>query len=196
MKSTLRSMTHCLALAGLLVAGGLGHAASLTPLVDDFSDATANSLGIPRLFIDDRSSGGGTTLIQKTEAGVLRVSGEIAPPRGQPGWSSCVLALDANGRARDASQFEGIRLRIRIERGTLSVSANSTAVTNYDYHAAQIVVTNDGAFHDVKIPFKSMKRMWSPQTPLDTATIASLSIVAFGMQKGAVAFELDEVGFY
>ena len=128
--------------------------------------------------------------------GVLSVSGEIAPPRGQPGWASSVLILDPEGVPQDASRYEGIRLRIRINRGMLSVSANSTDVTNFDYHAAPIAVKADGEFHDVKVPFKSMKRAWSEQTKLNTKTIQSLSIVAFDVQNGAYDFELDEVGFY
>jgi hypothetical protein len=69
-------------------------------------------------------------------------------------------------------------------------------VTNYDYHAAPIAVAADGKFHEVKIPFESMKRAWSEQTPLNTATLNSLSIVAFSLQPASFDFELDEVSFY
>jgi hypothetical protein len=67
---------------------------------------------------------------------VLNAKAKIVPPRGQPGWASEVLLLDPQGLPVDASQYEGIRLRVRIHKGALSVSANSTEVTNYDYHAA------------------------------------------------------------
>ena len=78
----------------------------------------------------------------------------------------------------------------------IPLGTNSTDVTNFDYHAAQVNAKADGEFHEVKIPFKSMKRAWSEQTALNTKTIASLSIVAFDIQKAAYDFELDEVSFY
>jgi len=182
--------------AAMFVAAGPTFGDALDPLVDDFSDAQNNSLGIQRQFIDDKSAGGSTTTETSVADGVLSVRGEISPARGQPGWSSSVLLLDPQGLPRDLSDFEGVRLRMKITAGMVSVSANSAEVTNFDYHAAMVVVKSDGEFHEVKIPFGSMKRAWSEQTPLNTSAIASLSIVAFGVQKGAYDFELDEVGFY
>jgi hypothetical protein len=141
-------------------------------------------------------TGGGTTMTPEVADGILSVSGQITPPRGQPGWASSVLLLHPQGQPMDASAYEGIRLRIRISEGMLSVSANSTQVTNFDYHAALVVAKADGEFHEVKIPFSSMKRAWSEQTRLDTSTIASVSIVAFDVQRGGYDFDVDEVGFY
>jgi hypothetical protein len=48
----------------------------------------------------------------------------------------------------------------------------------------------------VKIPFTSMKRAWSEQTQLNTKTITSFSISAYGLQKSAFDFEVDEVSLY
>ncbi len=182
--------------AAMFIAAGPTFGDALDSLVDDFSDAQNNSLGIQRQFIDDKSTGGSTTTETRVADGILAVRGEISPPRGQPGWSSSVLLLDPQGLPRDLSDFEGIRLRMKITAGMVSVSANSPEVTNFDYHAAMVTVQPDGEFHEVKIPFESMKRAWSEQTPLNTGSIASLSIVAFGVQKSAYDFELDEVGFY
>ena len=196
MKIIATSMQTGLVMIGLLAATGSSFAETLNPLVDDFNSTEMNSLGNPRMFLNDSTSGGGTSTEQNISDGVLSVSGEIVPPRGQPGWASSVLLLDPRGQARDASAYEGIRLLIKIDKGMLSVSANSTEITNYDYHAAPVLVTADGGFHEVKIPFSSMKRAWSEQVPLNTKTIASLSIVAFGMQQGAVDFAVDEVAFY
>ena len=69
-------------------------------------------------------------------------------------------------------------------------------MTNFDFHAAPVVRQSGGDFHEVKIPFASMKRAWSEQTPLDPSTLASISLVAFDMQSGSFDFEIDEVGFY
>ncbi len=164
--------------------------------VDDFSDTKKNSFGVERQFIDDTSAGGATTTSQQISNGILTASGEITPPRGQPGWASVVLILDPNGQPKDMSASEGIRLLVRVNQGNLSVSANSSEITNFDYHAATVTPPNDGAFHEVKIPFTDMKRTWSAQTALDPKTLVSISLVAFDMQAGAFDFDFDEVSFY
>jgi hypothetical protein len=196
----LKTMTYllqkCFPLFALLASSSYSFGDTATRLVDDFSDPQNDSLGIPRQFVNDTAVGGSTSTVQSVSDGILSVKGEIAPPRGQPGWASSVLLLDPQGLPWDASAYEGVRLLVRINAGNLSVSANSTEVTNFDYHAAQVVVARDGEFHEVRIPFASMKRAWSEQTPLDASTINSLSIVAFGLQNGAYDFELDEVSFY
>ena len=168
----------------------------LGPVVDDFSNPDRSSLGTDRHFVDDSSAGGQTRAEHRVENGVLSASGEISPPRGQPGWASTVLLLDPQGQARDASAYEGIRLLVRVNDGNLSISANSSEITNFDYHAAPITRQADGQFHEVRIPFGEMKRAWSEQTPLDRRTLTSLSLVAFGLQKETFDFEVDEVSFY
>ena len=175
---------------------GLVEAGTLEPLVDDFSDPARNSLEINRMFLDDTSNGGKTRVEHRVQDGILSIRGEIEPPRGQPGWASTVLLLDPKGQPRDASAYQGIRLRIRIRQGSVSMSANSSKVANFDYHASTVTVPGDGEFHEVKIPFASMQRMWSEKTPLDTRTIASISLVAFGVRKGPFDFEVDELSFY
>ncbi|MEM9531921.1 MAG: CIA30 family protein [Pseudomonadota bacterium] len=187
---------HGFVFAVTIASAGAATASNLEPLVDDFSDSKTNSMGVARQFLNDSMTGGGTTMSPSVSNGILSVSGQISPARGQPGWASSVLLFDPAGQPVDASSYEGVRLRIKVSQGMLSVSANSTDVVNFDYHAALIVVKADGEFHDVKVPFASMRRAWSEQTTLDTSTIASLSIVAFDMQPGAYDFEVDEVGFY
>ncbi|MBT8071961.1 MAG: hypothetical protein HKP21_09480 [Xanthomonadales bacterium] len=171
-------------------------AGALDSTIDDFNDPDTNNLGIARVFVDDTSAGGQTRVQQKVDDGVLSANGEIVPPRGQPGWASTVLLLDPQGLPRDASAYEGIRLLVRVNEGNLSVSANSSEITNFDYHAAQVSRQSDGEFHEVRIPFSQMKRAWSEQTPLNTSTLTSLSLVAFDIQHGAFDFEVDEISFY
>jgi hypothetical protein len=180
----------------LLAFSCFSFAGSLSSVIDDFSDANNNNLGIPRQFLNDSIAGGGTTTEQGVSKGVIAAKGDILPPRGQPGWASMVLLLDSQNLPQDASAFDGIRLLVKINTGNISISANSAEITNFDYHAAPVVVTADGKFHEVKIPFTSLKRAWSEQTPLNTKTISSLSISAYGLQKSAFDFELDEVSFY
>jgi len=146
--------------------------------------------------MNDTMVGGGTQTKVGIESGVLHLSGEIVPPRGQPGWASTVLLLDGEGKPIDASEYTGIRMLVKINSGSLSMSANSTEVANFDYHSSVVMAPSDGKFHEVKIPFDSLKRSWSEQTNLNTQTINSLSIVAFSMQKATFDYEIDEVSFY
>lgn len=183
-------------IVSLLSASSLLNADTTTPLIDDFSDTLNNSLGHPRQFIDDTSSGGKTIMSHSVADGVLTVEGNLLPARGQPGWASAILLLDAQGGPVDASAHNGIVLRVRIKKGNLSVSANSAEITNFDYHAAVVTRQSDGAFHTVKIPFASMKRTWSEQTPLNPKTLSSISLVSFGVQSGEFHFEVEEVSFY
>jgi len=107
-----------------------------------------------------------------------------------------VLLLETQGQPQDASAYEGIRLLVRVNKGNLSITANSSEITNFDYHAAPVTRQSDGEFHEVMIPFTEMKRAWSEQTKLNTKTLTSLSIVAFDIQQGSFDFEIDEVSFY
>ncbi|MBI1177452.1 hypothetical protein GC207_08440 [bacterium] len=179
-----------------VVKSAVATTGAISPNIDDFSDANKNSLGIERQFIDDTAAGGQTRTQHDVEKGILSATGEIVPPRGQPGWASIVLLLDPQGRPQDASAYEGVQLLVRVNKGNLSVSANSSEITNFDYHAAQVTPPADGEFHEVKIPFARMKRAWSAQTTLNPKTLTSLSLVAFDVQPGSFDFAIDEVSFY
>jgi hypothetical protein len=191
-----KTTARILSIALLLTFSCASFAESLSAVIDDFSDAKNNNLGNPRQFLNDTIAGGTTTSKQNVSKGVISSKGEITPPRGQPGWASMVLLLNPQNLPQDASAFVGVRLLIKINTGNISISANSAEVTNFDYHAAPVAVTADGKFHEVKIPFTSMKRAWSEQTQLNTKTITSFSISAYGLQKSAFDFEVDEVSLY
>ena len=202
---TALNLSGYLAIVSLLAFSGLCLGApsmskadnmSTNAKIDDFSNAANNSLGVARQFLNDTVAGGNTTTEINVAEGVMRIKGEIVPPRGQPGWASSVLLLDPKGQSLDVSEFDGIRLLVKVNAGNISISANSLEVSNFDYHAAQVVVAADGKFHELRIPFKSLKRAWSEQTPLNTKTINGLSIVAFALQKANFDFEVDEVSFY
>lgn len=194
-KSAAPLFSHSITLAVLLAASSSSLAAGLAAAIDDFSHSR-NSLGIERLYLSDAVAGGGTTTEQTLNEGILTVTGNIVPARGQPGWASAVLPLGPEGQAQDASQFKGIRLLIKVNAGNISITANSTEVTNFDYHTQPIAVATDGKYHEVKIPFNTMKRAWSAQTTLNVKTLHSLSIVAFSPQKGTFDYAIDEISFY
>mgnify|MGYP000209301229 CR=1 FL=1 len=190
------SLGKTLALASLFSITSTTLAGDLKPVVDDFSHAKNNNLNIARQFLDDKISGGKTNTTINIANGILHIKGEVAPPRGQPGWASSVLLLNAKGLPQDVSHFEGIRLLIKVDKGNVSVSANSAEITNFDYHSALVNVKSDGNFHEVKIPFTAMKRAWSAQVPLNATTINGLSITTFGIQKTPFDYQVDEVTFY
>lgn len=167
-----------------------------TLMIDGFDHQKQTNIGIERVYITDMAAGGGTQANSTIKEGVIHLKGDILPPRGQPGWSSLVLPLAAMEQAFDASKFDGIRLTLKISKGSFSISANSSEVTNFDYHATPIIVKADNKFHTIDIPFESMKRAWSQQTTLNKKTIESLSIVAYGLQKSSFDFEVDAVSFY
>ena len=194
--TTIRTVRHsftCMALAGL---SGMVLAASVTPGIDDFSEPGRNSLGIDRMFFTDTTAGGQTTIEHTVEAGGFNASGTITPPRGQLGWASVALLLDPEGAPVDAAAFEGIRLKVRVKSGNLSVTANSAKVTNYDYHAAQVQAPADGEFHEVRVAFDDMKRAWSEPTALDPATLLSISLVSWDVRAGEFEYEVDDISFY
>lgn len=195
-KATFLTQSKLLLSTNLLVISGICWGGNLPPVIDDFSNATNNSLGFPRYFMNDSVAGGGTEAGQEISEGVISAKGDIVPPRGQPGWASIILPIGLENTPQDASAFEGLRLLVKINSGNISISANSTEIRNFDYHTAPIVVTTDGKFHEIKIPFASMKRNWSEQTPLNTKTLNSVSITAFGFERTNFDFALDEVSFY
>ena len=151
MKS-IQSLIRSTILAAFYVTTLNAMAADLGPKIDDFSDSTKNSLGIHRQFVDDRSTGGQTTVEHSIKDGVFSAKGDIVPPRGQPGWASTILLLDPQGLPQDASAYEGIRLRVRVNKGNIAISANSSEITNFDFHSAPIIRQADGQFIIRELP--------------------------------------------
>lgn len=194
-KSTYRLIMLVLTIVLLLISL-ISAAADQTKLIDDFTHPLNNNYDYPRQFVNDSMVGGKTATTTTINESILHLSGDLVPPRGQPGWASTILPLNADGQAVDASAFTGIRLLLKINKGSMSLSANSTEIKNFDYHSALISAPADGSFHKVSIPFASMRRGWSEQSQLNTQSINSISIVAFSLQNASFDFEIDEVSFY
>lgn len=169
-------------------------AAAAPAVIDDFSATKRH--GADRLLFNDKDLGSHSQATQSCEAGVLVVKGELSPGRGVPAFISVPLLLSADMQAQDVSAYEGVRLRVKVKKGILSVQVASADVTNFDYHTGGPVATPGGEFQEVRLPFKAMKRGWSEQTALNLKTITSVNLVAFGMAKDTFSFEVDEIGFY
>tara|TARA_B100001063_G_scaffold247126_1_gene290412 strand:+ start:1283 stop:1879 length:597 start_codon:yes stop_codon:yes gene_type:complete len=195
LNQTMRHFFGLFAIASILLPV-CAFANELPELVDNFKHQTQNNLGVQRQFMNDTVAGGSSESEVTVQGGKMHLTGNLIPPRGQPAWASSILLLDAQGKPMDASGYQGIRLKVKINQGLMSVSANSAEVENFDYHAAPVLIKADNQFHEVKLPFSSLKRAWSEQTSLDASTLNSLSIVAFAMQQSAYDFVIDEIGFY
>ncbi len=163
-------------------------------LIDDFSDPMRH--GIQRLLFTDKDLGSQSRATQMCADGVLKIEGELVPGRGVPAFISVPLILTADMQPQDLSAYEGVRLRVKVNKGILSVQVASSEVTNFDYHTGGPVVAKRGEFQEVRLAFKDMKRGWSEQTRLNLKTITSVNLVAFGMAKDAFSYEVDEIGFY
>lgn len=172
----------------------VSNARAVPSVLDGFADPEKTDLDTTRMLITDEQIGGKSQAIPTYEEGILKMEGSIAPSRGQPGFISLVLLMNPLGLTEDLSEYEGIELRIRVHKGTVSVVAASSKIQNYDYHT--MAITRSKEFKVMRIPFTDMKRIWSEQTPLDLSTITSINVVASGMQPGAFEYELDSIGFY
>lgn len=179
----------------LLVAGGPALRAGASALVDDFSNPAQTAHGAGRLLFTDKDAGSQSSATQRCENGVLVVQGELKPGRGAPAFISIPLLLSPDAKPADVSAYKGVRLRVRLTSGTLTVQVSSADIDNFDYHSAPVAAKR-GEFAEVRVPFADMKRAWSAQTALNLKLVTSVNFVAFGMAPGAFAFEVDEIGFY
>lgn len=179
----------------LAILSAISAQAAGSALVDDFSAADHTSGGGGRFVITDKDAGSQSHATQRCENGLLKVEGELVPGRGAPAFISVPLILTADGKPQDVSAYAGVRLRVKLIQGPLSVQVTSTDVQNFDYHTG-VVAAKRGDFVEVRVPFNGLKRAWSEQTPLNTKSVTSVNLVAFAMAKTAFAFEVDEIGFY
>ena len=191
-----KSVTTTL-ITALLALGSIAVQAAAAPLLlDDYSDPTRNKNGIERLLIDDKAAGSKSHATQKCENGVLAVKGHLVPGRGVPAFISQVSLLSADGKPKDLTGYQGVRLRVKVTKGILCVQVGSSEIDNFDYHTGAPIAGKRGEFQEVRIPFKDMKRAWSEQTVLNLKSITSVNLVSFATATDAFAYEVDEIGFY
>lgn len=193
---SLCGLIHPLFVGGLLISAWGASAASAEPAFDDFSVDAVQPCGLPRMVITDEPAGGQSQAEMSVADGVLRVSGALKPGRGMPGFVSLPLVLNPDGSARDVSSFTGVRLVVKVEKGSLTVQVSSSEVTNFDYHTSPPIARNSDGLQEVRIPFSSLRQVWSAPTELNLATITSINLVAAGVAPAAFAYAVDEIGFY
>lgn len=179
----------------LLAAVGPALRADAPALVDDFSNPAQTARGAGRLLFTDKDAGSQSSATQRCENGMLFVQGELKPGRGAPAFISIPLLLNPDAKPADVGAYTGVRLRVKLTSGILTMQVSSADIDNFDYHSAPVAAKR-GEFSEVRVPFADMKRAWSAQTALSTKLVTSVNFVAFGMAPGAFAFEVDEIGFY
>ena len=145
--------------AALFALGSLAVQAASTPmLLDDYSDPARNKNGIARLLIDDKTIGSKSQATQKCENGVLTVKGDLVPGRGVPAFISQASLLSADGKPKDLTGYQGVRLRVKVIKGILCVQVSSSEIDNFDFHTSAPIAGKRGEFQEVRVPFKEMKR--------------------------------------
>lgn len=171
-------------------------AESANRTVDDFAQAEVQPIGVPRMIIDDSQAGGQSKASTTFANGVMTVSGKLVPGRGAPGFVSIPLILSNDGSPSDLSNFTGVRLRVKLERGSLIVQTSTTDVTNFDYHSSAPITRDPENFQTVEIPFAGMKQVWSAPTELNLKTVTSINLVSAGMAPDVISYEIDEISLY
>lgn len=171
-------------------------ASNISRLLDDYSDPVRNSPGAERLLIDDKTTGSKSWADQKIDNGVLSVTGELIPGRGVPAFISVVSPLAADGNPENLSDYEGVRIVVKVTQGMLCVQVASSVIDNYDYHTSAPISGAENEFKEILLPFTDLKRAWSGQTRLDLKSITSVNLVSFGVARQAFAYHVDEISFY
>lgn len=194
---TRRTTAATTSIFALLAFGAVAAQPAIAPLLlDDYSDAKNNKHGVERLLIDDKAVGSKSQATQKCDKGVLKVDGELVPGRGVPAFISLASPLSSDGKPRDMTGYEGVRLRVKVIKGILYLQVSSSEIQNFDYHGSAPIAGKRGEFQEIRIPFKEMRRAFSEQTVLNLKSITSVNLVSFGLAKDAFAYEVDEIGFY
>lgn len=184
-------------LGSVLLFLPLSAIAESTPaVVDNFSNAEQMTNAMPRMVINDQDAGGQSQATQTFADGIASVQGKIVPGRGSPGFVSIPLILAPDGSPVDASQYTGVRLRVKVKQGSLMVQVATSEIVNFDYHTSAPITRDPAAFKEVRIPFASLNRAWSPPQKLNLKTVTSINLVSAGMAPHSFAYEIDEIAFY
>ena len=193
---TTRRRQVAITFTAVFALGTITAQAAAPLLLDDYSDPSRNKNGVERLLVDDKKAGSKSQATQKCENGVLAVKGDLVPGRGVPAFISHVSLLSVDGKPKDLTGYQGVRLRVKVTRGILCIQVSSSEIDNFDYHTSAPIAGKRGEFQEVRIPFKELKRGWSKQTVLNPKSITSVNLVSFGLSRDAFAYEMDEIGFY
>ena len=192
----LSTTAHPLLCSALLLFPLSVTAEPASAIFDDFADAEHLANAMPRMIITDKDAGGQSQASQTFADGIATVQGKLVPGRGSPGFVSIPLILSPDGSPFDASNYTGVRLRVKVKQGSLMVQVATTEIVNFDYYTSAPIMRQPDTFKEVRIPFSSLNRAWSPPQAINLKTVTSVNLVSAGMAPDAFAYEIDEIGFY
>lgn len=164
-------------------------------LVDDFSSPTMHPGGASEWNLESDSSFGGTSSVSAVRTGgTMRVRGALAPGNGRPGIAGVTFQFDSAGAPFDVSAFDGVRLRIRVDKGTPTLKLLSAGIRNYDYHTGFLAVKP--GMNTIDIPFASCRQLFSAQVPWTGLDMLGLAVWDVAMTPERYDFTIDSIELY
>jgi hypothetical protein len=117
------------------------------------------------------------------------VTGELAPAAGFAGaW----VAFDGKARAVDASDFDGVRLKLR-GAGAVGVAVRGGPMAGYNYAAS---VEAGAEWKPIDVPFDSLKPIGQGAPAFDRRSLRWLGVTVGAGRSGPFEFEIDDVHLY
>lgn len=204
--SPLDDITNTQAIAHVLYRGRvvdrealLGEATAPQPvaqaLLDDFESGTLTSaLGTAWRVVRDEAVGGTSTAEVAVKDGALHVEAAIRPAPGGLGFVELALPFDAAEAPRDVSAYDGVRVRLRVRRGTLALKVRTAEVTNYDHPA--VLLGPSETIEELTLPFSDFGPLWSPPITWTGRRVLGLALSAGGTEESEIAFEVEKIALY
>ena len=165
------------------------------PGLDDFSAAgLASTIGEEWSLDIDTAWGGASTLRTEKQGGMLRVLGTMKAGKGMPGLAGISLQLDSLGTFYDVRGYEGIRLRIKVVKGTLTLKLLTAGVKNYDFHA--VAIAKKPGMQTLELPFATFRQLWSAQIPWSGMDMRGVALWVSGFGAEEYDFTIDSIELY
>jgi hypothetical protein len=181
--------------AALAVPATTASAAGGSWTIDDFEDGDRRAApGLSWISISDDLVGGASHAdLEVTGANggsrhALKVSGEVEADKFAGAWT----ALDGRGRETNASDFSGIRLRLR-GAGTVQVCVRGGPMPAYNY---AVPVELQSEWRSVDVPFEKLQPIRPESTPFDAKSLRWIGVSVRRAEASAFEFEIDDVQLY
>ncbi len=164
-------------------------------LVDDFASGSLTSaLGTAWRVVTDEALGGTSTAEASVSDGALHVEASLRPGPAGIGFVELVLPLDATGAPRDVSDWDGVRVRLRVQRGPLALKLQTEDVGNADHHAVLLEPHED--VQELTLPFTGFRQLWSAPVPWTGRRVLAVALSSGGVDAAEVAYEVEAIAWY
>ncbi|MFK7922661.1 MAG: CIA30 family protein [Bacteroidia bacterium] len=160
-------------------------------MISDFSD---NSKVWQAM--SDQIQGGASKVEVNIADGIFHAQGQLQTTTQMPyGWVMISADLNADKQPADISQFEGISIRYKLNKGSMYISMMDERVSNFDYHS--FVLESGDDWQEVQIPFSDLgQNFTSPAMEWLGEKIIGISFGTNGAQPMEFDMEVDWVKFY